>query len=166
MTGSGRKQTVINPWFLSFQCPLSERADTEQTAHHAIRATAAFDETMMVNRKEHKRDVLALLVAGVVACATFFVNLIFVALVIVPLGPVHGGDIAVVIVLIWSLAIPIVAALFAFRLVAPQERLCDVCEKPIPNDAVDWMHRIGKDGEASLWVPTHVDCSTENHRVP
>ena len=119
------------------------------------------------------RDVLGLLAAGVVACLTFFINLIFIAFVTTPIGPERGGDIvdsggdiAVVIVLIWSLTIPIVAAVFAFRLVAPKERLCDICEKRIPNDAVDWMQRIGKDGEASLWVPTHVDCSTENHRVP
>ena len=120
----------------------------------------------MANRKEHKRDVLGLLAAGVVACLTFFVNLIFIAYFLAPIGPERVGDIAVVIVLIWSLTIPIVAAVFAFRLVVPKERLCDICEKPIPNDAVDWMQRIGKDGEASLWVPTHVDCSTENHRVP
>lgn len=121
---------------------------------------------MMANRKEHKRDVLGILVAGVVACLTFVVNLIFLVIFTEPMGPLNPGVIAIVIVAIWSFTIPIVAAVFAFRLVVPKERVCDICGNPIPNDAVDWMHRIGKDGEASLWVPTHSDCSTENHRVP
>ena len=121
------------------------------------------------------RDVLGLIAAGVVACLTFFINLIFLAFVLTPTGPERGGDIAlidrggdiaIVIIFFWSLTIPIVAAVFAFRLIVPKERVCDICGKPIPNDAVDWMQRIGKDGEASLWVPTHADCSTENHREP
>ncbi len=104
--------------------------------------------------------------AGLVACLAFVINLFFLAIITEPFGPFeHVSTTALLIGLIWIFTIPIVAAVFAFRLVVPKERLCDICGKPIPNDAVDWMQRIGKDGEAKLWVPTHADCSTESHQI-
>jgi len=113
------------------------------------------------------RDVLGIIAAGVVACLTFLINMIFLLNVLEPMGFLErASNIALVIFILWSFTTPIVAAVFTIRLVGLKERVCDVCGKPIPNNAIDWMHRIGKHGEASLWVPTHADCSTKNHREP
>lgn len=113
------------------------------------------------------RDVLGLMVAAVVACLTFLLNLIFLLPFFSSTGPLQGDEIAVLtIIVLWVFTTPIAAAVFTIRLFGQKERLCDVCGKYIPNDAVDWMQRIGEDGEALLWVPTHVDCSTQNHRIP
>lgn len=113
------------------------------------------------------RDVLGIIAAGVVACLTFGINMIFLVNVTTPMDSSERvGGLALTIFFFWSIAISIAAAIFTIRVVAQKERSCDICGELVANDVVDWMQRVDKDGEASLWVPTHVDCSTDNHRIP